>query len=160
MIILFSVCTVEGVILALTDQFPNTLRKRKEIFVGVMCVCGFFLGLPMVCQVSSICFMVIYCCFKHSWHVVEWPVLVNFGWCVRGEWCYFAVCSFLRNCCFIVGVWYVNRSVLFFTMFVESIVLGADKIYKALEDMLGFRPCIFWYICWKFTAPLVCTVSF
>jgi len=35
---------------------------------------------------------------------------------------------------------------------------GADRIYLALEDMLGKRPCAFWYYSWKYTAPAICTV--
>ena len=49
------VCTVEGVVTALTDQFPNQLRKgnRKKIFVGVLCLINFFLALPMVTKAGQ-----------------------------------------------------------------------------------------------------------
>lgn len=41
---------MEGVITALTDQFPAQLRApfRKKLFVGAFCITNFFLGLPMV----------------------------------------------------------------------------------------------------------------
>lgn len=41
---------VEGVISAVVDQWPNLLRRgyRKEIFIGIVCVCNFFIGLSMV----------------------------------------------------------------------------------------------------------------
>jgi solute carrier family 6 GABA transporter-like protein 1 len=115
------VCTVEGVVLALTDQFPNTLRKHKELFVGTMCVAGFLLGLPMVCQSGQ-----------------YWLTLVD--------------------------AYGASGITLLFVVFFEIVALswgfGANRIYQALQHMIGSRPCIFWYICWKFTAPLTCLILF
>lgn len=40
---------VEGFVTAVSDQFPNALRrgKRREIFIGIVCVISFFIGIPM-----------------------------------------------------------------------------------------------------------------
>lgn len=47
---------VEGVISAVVDQWPNLLRRgyRKEIFIGVVCVFNFLIGLSMVSRVSRV----------------------------------------------------------------------------------------------------------
>jgi SNF family Na+-dependent transporter len=42
--------TVEGVITALCDRFPRTLRKRKMLTTGVMCAIWYVLGLSMCTQ--------------------------------------------------------------------------------------------------------------
>ncbi|GIY47022.1 sodium-dependent noradrenaline transporter [Caerostris extrusa] len=39
---------------------------------------------------------------------------------------------------------------------------GADKFVSDLEFMLGFKPGLYWRICWKYLSPLVyglCTTS-
>ncbi|KAM7294185.1 hypothetical protein ISCGN_023704 [Ixodes scapularis] len=33
---------------------------------------------------------------------------------------------------------------------------GAARYYQNLEDMIGYRPCIWWKICWVFLTPCVC----
>ena len=42
--------TVEGVITALCDQFPNALRKRKTLTTAIFCLIWFVLGLSMCTQ--------------------------------------------------------------------------------------------------------------
>uniref|UniRef100_A0A915HKD8 Transporter n=1 Tax=Romanomermis culicivorax TaxID=13658 RepID=A0A915HKD8_ROMCU len=111
------VCTVEGVVLSLCDQFPNVLRKNKKKFLALMCLGGFLLGLPMVSQSGQ-----------------YWLTLVD--------------------------AYGASGIALLFVVFFEIVGLswgfGADRIYDALEDMLGKRICKFWFFCWKYSAPLSC----
>ncbi|KAI1730278.1 sodium:neurotransmitter symporter family domain-containing protein [Ditylenchus destructor] len=37
---------------------------------------------------------------------------------------------------------------------------GAERMREAMHQMLGFWPCRFWLILWKFTAPIFCTALF
>lgn len=36
--------------------------------------------------------------------------------------------------------------------------MGAQTVYKALHEMIGFRPSCFWGFAWQYTAPAICAV--
>ncbi|KAG7273030.1 hypothetical protein CRUP_017507 [Coryphaenoides rupestris] len=76
-------CTVEGFITALMDEYPRVLRKRKKMFILIVCFISFVIGFSNITQTISI------------------------------SWFY-----------------------------------GAERFYRDIEDMIGYRPCGWWKLCW------------
>uniref|UniRef100_A0AAR2ITZ8 Transporter n=1 Tax=Pygocentrus nattereri TaxID=42514 RepID=A0AAR2ITZ8_PYGNA len=53
-----------------------------------------------------------------------------------------------------------GMTLLAFELCILFVLLGADRLYNNIEDMIGYQPWPHMKYCWKYVTPIICTGTF
>nr|CAD7401056.1 unnamed protein product [Timema cristinae] len=88
-------CTMEGFVTAMVDEWPQLLRRRKEIFIAIVCFLSYLVGLSCISEGVFI-FNIIqwtpikYLDYEYPWwsHFLGWITALSSMLCIPGYMIY------------------------------------------------------------------------
>ena len=77
-------CTVEGFITAMVDEYPHIFKKRKELYIALLCFVSFLIGMTNLTQGGIFIFNIF-----NTYACSSWALLfIIFFECIAISWFY------------------------------------------------------------------------
>ena len=106
-------------------------------------ICNFYFRVASTCSICLTPTLLAYlCCVLLSSKLLLCP-----GFMV----------NIIPNCTYALLAYYVVPTR--FSFFMNELFTGLKRFSDDVEEMLGFRPGLYWRICWKFVSPTFIIVS-
>lgn len=138
-------CTMEGFITAIIDEWPQLLRKRKEIFIAIVCLLSYLVGLTCITQASRFNFL--------QDTILVFKLLLLLLLTLQGGMYIFQI----------LDSYAVSGFCLLWLIFFECISIswcyGVDRFYDGIKDIIGYYQTVWWKFCWCVTTSAICLVK-
>ncbi|KAF0309835.1 Sodium-dependent dopamine transporter [Amphibalanus amphitrite] len=124
-----------AVITGLSDEFP-IIHNNREIFIAILFTFDFLIGLI--------------CCTQGGFLVFQLLEKYVFGFSL--------LCAVFFEA---IAVSYIYGKSQIYSLSADhkkftqkSTILGVDRLVNDINEMIGFRPGLYWRLCWKFIGPI------
>lgn len=140
-------CTVEGFITACIDEWPQYLRNRKELFIAIVCLMSYLIGLLSVTQGGIYIFNIF-----NTFSASGWALLaLIFFECIAVSW-FYGTNRFYSNITQMIGYepgrfwklcWFILTPILCISVIIYSLIkyegfTYKDYIYPWWGEFLGW----------------------
>ncbi|CAG7733170.1 unnamed protein product [Allacma fusca] len=149
-------CTLEGFITAMVDEWPHLLRRRKELFIAIVCLLSYLVGLTCVTRGGMYIFQLLDQ-YAVSGLVLLWVIFfecIAFSWAFGANRFYEAIRDMIGyypvgwwKFCWVISTPAICFGVFFFKMVQWSEITYLDYKYPWMAHAFGWFTALTSMLC-------------